>query len=107
MPTFKHISACHEAYDRACLMYSKSKEYYVPAVHMPRKVPKHDRKSPVCRSILGGFLAKFETQVSMFSSVLDVLQHWNLKTSSTIAGLQDFQKNFTVQISCAFCGMKT
>ncbi|KAF6163164.1 hypothetical protein GIB67_025028 [Kingdonia uniflora] len=32
-----------------------------------------------------GFLGKFETQVSMLSSDLDVLQHWNLKTSITIA----------------------
>ncbi|KAF6155567.1 hypothetical protein GIB67_004561, partial [Kingdonia uniflora] len=54
-----------------------------------------------------GFLAKFETQVSMFYSILDVLQHWSLKTSSTIAGLQDFQKSYTVQILCTFYGMKT
>ncbi|KAF6150032.1 hypothetical protein GIB67_002814, partial [Kingdonia uniflora] len=53
-----------------------------------------------------GFLAKFETLVSMFSSILDVFQHWSLKTSSTIAGLQDFQKSFTVQILCTFYGMK-
>ncbi|KAF6157590.1 hypothetical protein GIB67_037163, partial [Kingdonia uniflora] len=73
---------------------------------MPSNVPKHDRKSIVGRSILGGILAKFETQVSMFSSILDVLQHWSLKTSSTIAGLQDFQKSSTVQILCKFYGMK-
>ncbi|KAF6147572.1 hypothetical protein GIB67_035329, partial [Kingdonia uniflora] len=54
-----------------------------------------------------GFLAKFETQVFMLSSILDVLQHWSLKTSSTIAGLQNFQKSFTVQIFCTFYGMKT
>ncbi|KAF6134581.1 hypothetical protein GIB67_022321, partial [Kingdonia uniflora] len=54
-----------------------------------------------------GFLVKFVTQVSMFSSIFDVLQHWSLKTSSIITGLQDFHKSSTVQILCTFYGMKT
>ncbi|KAF6148321.1 hypothetical protein GIB67_025540, partial [Kingdonia uniflora] len=43
---------------------------------MPSNVPKHDRKSPVCRSVLGGF----------FSEVQDAgfYVFFNIRCSSTL-----------------------